>query len=854
LILSASVTGSHMTLFRNNGGTFVDATAESGLTLPRKSEAVTFADDDNDGLLDLIVASAEKIIHFRNLGNGLFDDETVIGEIDGNVVGHALSLTDLDHDGDLDIYLANTGPNQLYRNNLDGSFLEMAGNMNLAGERVKSRDVAVGDFDEDGDMDLLVINENAGNVLYTNLRQGHFQDITSSSGLPDESGSGAVAVGDYNNDGFLDLFITGLAGSPHHLYRNRGDGSFEEDPSAGELLRALGNLAGLDATFLDFDNDGFLDLLVVGQPRDPGDRAVRIFRHEGDGAFREVSHILPNGIDHVDQVAVADIDSDGDLDLLLGILDGGVRFLRNDGGNINRYLKVRLVGVHTGGGKTNANGIGAKVEVKVGDHYQMRVVTDVVTHFGLGQQETADVMRVTWTNGVPQNQLFPRSDQTLVEEQILKGSCPFLYTWNGETYTFVTDVHWRSAIGMPLGITAGETAYGFADPTDEYFKVPGSFLKPQDGRYLLQFTEELWETAYLDLVKLVVVDHPDSIDIYVDEQFTLPPSPPLTIYTVANQLSPRAVTDQLGNDLLSLVVARDGYYIANYRPTRFQGIVETHDLIIDLGDIPANGEVMLFLNGWIFPTDASINVAMAQSSAYEAVQPYLQVPDGIGEWVTVLPNVGFPKGKNKMVIVDLTGKFLSGDHRVRLRTNLQINWDQIFFTLDQPRIDIEQTTLFPVEADIHYRGFSRLYHQTPDGPHWFDYDDVSTAPRWRDLLGNYTRYGSVTPLLMSSDNKYVVINAGDEVSLQFDATQAPPLQPGWTRDFLFYSDGWLKDGDLNTAEGKTVEPLPFHGMTSYPYGADEQYPLDEEHQAYRREYNTRNVTSDAFRVQIYDSP
>ena len=132
--------------------------------------------------------------------------------------------------------------------------------------------------------------------------------------------------------------------------------------------------------------------------------------------------------------------------------DGSIHLLRNDGGNNNHFVKMKLVGLRTGSAKNNYYGIGAKVEVRSGSLYQTKVVTEPEIHFGLGPREKAEVIRILWTNGVPQNMFYPGTDQDLVEEQILKGSCPFLYTWNGEEYVFVKDIMWKSALGMPLGI------------------------------------------------------------------------------------------------------------------------------------------------------------------------------------------------------------------------------------------------------------------------------------------------------------------------------------------------------------------------------------------------------------------
>ena len=274
-----------------------------------------------------------------------------------------------------------------------------------------------------------------------------------------------------------------------------------------------------------------------------------------------------------------------------------------------------------------------------------------------------------------------------------------------------------------------------------------------------------------------------------------------------------------------------------------------HDLVLDLGNVASDNpdNLFLFLNGWIFPTDASINVAISQSAALKLIPPFLQVINENGEWQTVITNVGFPMGKNKTVVVDLTDKFLTADRSVRIRTNMEIYWDHIFFAnLDQDA-SVQSTTLTPTEADLHYRGFSRMYRKGGRyGPHWFDYYDISEGQKWRDLTGNYTRYGDVRELLMEPDDMYIILNGGDEISIRFDASKLPDLPQGWKRDFLIYSIGWVKDGDMNTATGNTVGPLPFHGMTKYPYGENESYPSDPKHTSYRKTYNTRTVTTDDF--------
>ncbi|MDZ7362797.1 MAG: FG-GAP-like repeat-containing protein [candidate division KSB1 bacterium] len=863
-------------LFRNDFGEFIETSSAAGIKHQAKETAAIFADYDNDGRLDLYIVNDGPNVLYRNLGDGRFQEVTATAGVGDADYGCAARFVDLDLDGDLDLFLANAGVNRVYRNNGDGAFGEMGEKMGLAGTRAKTRDAVFGDFDDDGDIDLFVVNENASNILYTNLRQGRFQDTTAASGVTSKGKSGAAAAGDYNNDGYVDLFVTSLDGGDYFLYRNKGDGTFEKDRHASTMLKALKNLAGLDAEFFDFDNDGFLDLLVAGAPLAKTGRGVFLFHNDGTGKFKEVSSLLPAEVLTARRIALADYNEDGDLDIFLAGLDGGVRLLRNDGGNANHYLKMQLVGLRTGSGKNNYFGIGAKVEIRAGEHYQMRVVTEPAIHFGLGERLKADVVRILWPNGTPQNLFYPGSDQDLVEQQTLKGSCAFLYTWNGRRYTFVKDIMWRSALGMPLGIMGGETAYAFPHASQEYLKIPGDSLQIQDGKIILHITEELWETAYFDQVKLFAVDHPDSVEIYVDERFVPPPFPPLHIYQVAQKRLPKSARDEQGNDLLPALRAQDDVYASNLKPAKFQGLTELHDLILDLGDFADSDSVVLFLNGWLFPSDASINVAIAQSGQPKVIPPYLQVRNRRGEWQTVIENMSFPMGKDKMVVADLTGKFLTRDHRVRIRTNMEIYWDYVFssvnsakkissrkavpagslvndthraeFTQDSSGMTLRQTLLPLLAADLHYRGFSRLYRRGGRyGPHWFDYNEVSKAPKWRDLVGNYTRYGDVLPLLSEPDDKYIIMNAGDEVTITFDATKLPELPNGWKRDYLIYSDGWIKDGDLNTAHGQTVEPLPFHAMTSYPYGPEQAYPGDEEHQRYLKTYNTRKVTTEKFR-------
>jgi tetratricopeptide (TPR) repeat protein len=841
-------------LFNNELGSYKDVSAEAGITHTGKETAATFADYDNDGFLDLYIVRDNGDILYRNNGKGGFDDVTAKAEIGSKTGGNKALFADLDHDGDLDLFEARSNSNLVFRNNADGTFEEQSEKMGLAGGNLNSRDVAFGDFDDDDDLDLFVVNENGSNALYSNQRQGLFKDITEKCGLKSAGGSSSVTVGDYNNDGFLDLFVTSLNGPDCELYHNLGNGTFEPDKNVKEISRSLQHVKVYDARFFDYDNDGFQDLIIAGESEEKDGRGIFLFRNDGKGGFSNVSDLLPDEPKSGKQIAVFDYNEDGDLDVVIAGLNGGAFLLRNDGGNNNHYVRMKLVGLRAGSAKNNHFGIGAKVEMRAGDLYQTMVVTDPEIHFGLGSKPQADVIRITWTNGVPQNIFFPATDQALIEAQTLKGSCPFLYTWDGSEYVFAKDILWRSALGMPLGIMGGTTAYAFADASDDYIKIPGVILKPQKNKYSIQVTSELWETIYFDKLQLVAVDHPDSVDIFVPEQFTPPPFPGMHIYQVGEKHFPVSAKDSQGNDVLSYITGKDDRYLSDFNPDKYQGITDIHDLILDLGNMAQASKVFLFLNGWIFPTDASINVAISQSHNLKIIQPYIQVINKQGKWETVIDNIGFPMGKDKTVIADLSGKFLSKDHRVRIRTNMEIYWDQIFYAEGLASAPVNTTVLDPVTADLHYRGFSASFRKGGRyGPHWFDYSKVERNGKWRDLSGKYTRYGDVLPLLKESDNKYIISNAGDETSVEFDAEKLPELKKGWKRDFLIHSVGWVKDGDINTAMSQTVLPLPYHGMKSYPPAATDSYPKDPELQKYLKEYNTRVVTEDDYRNALKKS-
>jgi hypothetical protein len=250
--------------------------------------------------------------------------------------------------------------------------------------------------------------------------------------------------------------------------------------------------------------------------------------------------------------------------------------------------------------------------------------------------------------------------------------------------------------------------------------------------------------------------------------------------------------------------------------------------------------IVLLLTGWTDYSWSSDNVAAAQAGKSMTL-PALQVKDAKGQWRTVIEDIGIPVGRPQTVTVDLTGKFLSDSREVRIVTNMRILWDQILVDTSGENSLVRTSQLDPVDARLRWRGFSREI--TPDGrePFGYDYAQVSFGSPWKVMPGRYTREGDVRELLLRSDDMFVISRPGDEISLSFDARKLPPIRAGWTRTFLLYADGYSKEMDINSASPDQVSPLPFHGMTRYPYPETERYPMTAARRAYFEKYNTRLV-------------
>ncbi|MBZ5515770.1 MAG: FG-GAP-like repeat-containing protein [Acidobacteriia bacterium] len=830
-------------LFHNNkDGTFSEATESGVLAGPQASLSARFVDYDNSDRPSLFVAGEGGVRLYRNQGNGAFADETEKAglKVSPGGLSAAAALFDGDNDGFLDLVVTtytdlNAAPKQnaisfpadfpagsvrYYHNNANGTFTEATAASGLGALKGRWRRVLFADFDNDGYTDILLVRDDGPPLIFFGRGEGKFVNRTPEAGA---DLTRAIALGaqvaDFNHDGYFDIVLWTASG--YRVLLNRGGGRFE----AVSGLPAVTPPAGLYAfrgTVADLDGDSFEDLLVA----DAGGK-LHFIANRG-GKFQEADLKLPGNGEILAAMVPTWLGSPGKLNLVAVTRRAQLRAFEKEGPPA-RWLEVKMTGY-----KSNSQGIGSVLEFKAGNFYNKVLVTSDRVRVYAGDLPELDVVRVTWPNAVIQNWVNIATNKPLEvrESERLATSCPFVYIWNGAKFVFLTDVLGTA----PLGELLPDGSYIKPFP-EEFVRLPEA-LRDQNGDYVFQFTDELREVDFFDQIRLVAVDHPAAEDVFANEIYSSNPPAP-SLYVVRGERLPISAVDDRGNDVLPLVRAADGRYPTDFRRQRILGLADLHSLTLDLGDVPAASRLALWLTGWVYWTDSNASRALATNSQSPMIPPYLQVRDARGRWVTVIEDMGLPSGTDRTMRVDLTGKFLSADRHVRIVTNFCVYWDRIFFTTeDSPASQRAELPL--LSADLHYRGFSTPAsdpsHKQPDR---FDYSKVMAEAPWNPMIGNYTRYGDTGKLVSAADDQLVVMATGDELTVRFDGHALPPLPAGWKRSFFLYTHGWAKDGEPNTAYSKTVAPMPFRGMSNYPYRSDEHYPESIENQRYLREYQIR---------------
>jgi thioredoxin-like negative regulator of GroEL len=765
--------------------------------------SIAAGDFNNDGLPDLAVITKSGAILYVNHA-GHFEESPIKlpqGEFTKAV------WVDYDHDYDLDLLLLGRD-SVLLRNDGTAGFSNQTSHFPFVHGR--ALDAAVFEMVADtGTSDIAMLYEDGSIVIYHDKLLGQYESLPQAWHVPEGASIQAL---DIDNDGWMDLAVASPAGV-QIIMNDHG-----KLTSGGKIKTEKGL-----SVFADIMNRSLNDLIATGG----------LFRNLGNGKFEKApDEPMPEAV----ALSQADFDGSGVPQLAAIQKNGSIAVIKPISPENNSYIAVHLEGV-----KNLKVPLGAIVEVKAGAWYQKKVYAGVPLVFGLRANAEIDTVRITWPNGLVQNEIKPSSGKYLSfkEKARLSGSCPMIFAWNGAKFGFVTDV-----LGVaPLGASNGDGVF-FPVNHREHILIPSEALKMQDEQYEIRITEELREVTYLDKVQLIAVDHKADMELFLNDKFKAPPFPPFRVYEVKQKIYPVSAKDNEQHDVLGRLLQRDGKYVDNFRRNN-AGVGELHSLTLDFGEAAKTNRAQLVLTGWVDWPDGSTFLAAAQEHKDGLIFPYLQVKDSAGNWVKVDSDMGMPSGKPKSIVVDLSGKFLSQSREVRIVTNLCVYWDEIFLSEDTAAPAIKMLSLATKSADLHYRGFSQVHVQEDrTQPEQFEYEHWIPVSMWNPTPGMYTRYGEVRSLLQEADDRFAILGSGDELRFLFDAKTLPELPPNWKRDFILLVDGWAKDSDANTAYAKSVGPLPFHGMKRYPYAAPQQFPSDPAHKAYQKNFNTRTAVQD----------
>ncbi len=767
------------------------------------ASGVDAGDPDNDGFPDLCIVSSQRAVVVPNAA-GSFGTAQNLAEGDFS----ACLWHDFDHDGDQDLVLFGAA-NKLLRY-ADDADTPLAGRFQavefpfVAGKRGLGA-VAVELFEDNG-VDLVIAYE-GGVYVHEDRKLGRYDAGLAVDGVAVSAGATRLDAVDLDNDGFFDVAVTPAEGETVIL-RNDRTGRLAAGPAVDRTL-----------AWADTQNRGWLDALTTDG----------VLVNQGGLDFADAAS---EGLTAAAFAASADFDGDGKTDVAaIGASSAILAFNRT--AVDNAWARIGLAGV-----KSRKTAAGARVEVKAGQAYVKRQYAGYPIVVGLGSQDRIETVRVTWPNGLIQNEAEQPVNQSInyEEKPRLSGSCPMIFTWNGAEFEYISEV-----LGVaPLGASLGDGKF-FPVDHDEYVYLTPDQLVARDGFFEVRVTEELREVAYLDQIKLIALDYPEDVEIYTNEKFKAPPFPEFQLFAVRenDKVRPTQAVDHEGRNVLNRVWSRDGRYVDGFRRT-FRNTAEAHSLTLDLTGLQGDSNSKLFLHGWVDWAAASEIVAGAQTRSAATQMPVLQVRDDSGEWRTVISDLGLPGGSARTMVVDLTGKFLSDSREVRILTNMCVYWDEIYAADGVVSPQAQRHELSPADAELRFRGFSaNLIHPERLEPEGFDYAEVRPVSSWDPTPGHYTRFGDVRPLLDEIDDMMVIMGAGDELALRFRAADAPPSPEGMKRAYLLFFDGWAKEHEANTAFGDTVEPLPFHQMSGYPYAADETFPAADKYRRYLQQYVKR---------------
>jgi len=848
---------------------------------------VAAGDLDGDGDPDLVLTGPKGVRALRNRGDGTFEKAPGWGISGGGWCATAIPV-DFDHDGNLDVYVARLGIPEtklwqgtdlstlppgaplLFENDGKGTFRERAQEAGLGGSGHALSAFWI-DLDRDNDVDLLKMDIGGATQAFLNLRDGTFAEagepLRTALDLPPNAVAAVAA--DLDGDGMLDLAFSLWSGPAIEVRLGTRKG-FERPRWADEWSGKLPAGPGLGLTVADPDGDGRPSLVsaatdglwLVGPfSRTSAPDVLRIELPPGGpgGGMR-------GGIP-------AMLDGNGSLDLVVSTSAGAAPVL-NRGRPPAGWLRVTFEG-QLG---SNREGLGTMVDARVGALWQSVLMgggsylgsAPAEIYLGFGDATTVEFLRASWPGGIRQPIVDLDAGRVLaLKEKGLKSSCPLLFAWDGEKHRFLTDLIGSAALGLEESPGVGVDA-----DVDEMYVLPAGLPAAESGLFRLRLVEPLEEILFTDRVRLLAVDHRFGTEIAARERYQFTPPRDETGLLLLTQLEPiKGAVDGWGNNVVEELSQRDGVPVETFELSRLDGLAETHELILDLGEADPSAPVLLVLDGWVrYPSMEEM--AAATAAGVTPFGPALDVDDSgvpkmgvrpggrgtgdigsnaatagpaggaansgrTGSWRRVWDYAGHPAGLDKTVVLNLSGQFRNRVQRVRLSTNLRVYWDRI-------RVDrggtppAFRTREVPLAQARLWRSGYPLATRAGDGvPLGYDGDSFRPAmPEYIVAPGRYTRLGDVTGLVAAADDRFVVSSHGEAIDLEFRADGLPPVEPGHVRTYAFLLDGWMKDQEPGTLAGDRVEPLPWRGMGRYPPAEGTAAPGGT---AWTDEWNTRDL-------------
>ena len=796
VFLSSTVANS--ILLNQGNGEFV--VAENHPLQDSTALAALWGDIDNDGAVDVYLLRQTSNQLWMQTENGWEDVTFAAGVGGGDVKTLDGQLFDADHDGDLDIFVVNeNAPNELFNNNLNGTFRTLGGDYGLGGSAAPKGQVLAYDIDSDRDLDILVLKGKQQHELYVNDRLWRYRPADSNPGNPwgDFLSTPALAavVGDVNADGAAEIYT--LTPNAKILRWESVDSTW-----VSSALVTLGSVTeNAQLALLDVSGNGIQELLLS---EDEGfgvlslsDIETGIVSNSG-----QISYWSPLILDSQTGPSIVSVTKDNIVQLW------------SPGTGRHNFMAMTFTGQEEAADsmRSNASGIGTQVHVRSGSDWTALTTLRQWSGpgqslqplaVGLGGARKIDYAAMTWSDGVFQTELGLVTDQLhrISETQRQLSSCPVLFAWNGEEWGFLSDV-----LGVGgIGFNVGKGKYTTPRPWEK-FLIPEGHVAPRAGKIAIKITEPMEEIAYIDSARLVVIDVPEDWQMVLDERMATG-EPQVTgeaLFYRQEILPDKAYNERKLDVLNDLRHADKKAAPIPQKDRRFVGrLAKEHILTLEFTEPLPDSDLVLMADGWVeYPYSQTGFAAWQAGASFDP--PTLEARSKNGQWQTVAEKFGYPAGMPRRMALPLVS-LPKHTQALRLRTNLEVYWDRISVISPEPNALVKRQVLPVDEARVSYIGFPTRHDGDQRQPA-YDYD--RRTPLWdtRYPKGYYTAFGDAKPLVASTDNNLAIIGPGEEIHLDFIAPK-PPTE-GWRRYYVFETEGWAKDMDMYTDSGGTVGPLP----------------------------------------------